>query len=365
MTIGRIPSVEGGIQPTLLTSTGDVIYASSASNPARLGIGSTGQVLTVAGGVPTWAAPATSGVSFTYRAVAAAGLYSIEYNGSNLYVAAGGNGLLSTSTDGITWTARTSGFGSNSINKVAYGNGLWVAVGDAGLITTSTDGITWTARTANFSTNNIKDVIYANSTWVAVGAGGGSTNTGGITYSTDGLTWTRKSQTLTVGTDYRSIIWNGTNFVIVTDITTNNFLYASTASGTWTAGVVSGSISLAKIMYDGTRSIIVNENGAPRFSTSATLATTTSYTGATLSGTYNYMYYYNSKIYLIGAYLVNFDTAPTVVGSQNHMINSVPVLIPLARMDTAGLLVSYASAIWVGATGYIICDQNGRIWTSF
>ena len=41
-----------------MTTTGDTIYSSSGSTPARLGIGSTGNVLTVAGGVPTWAAPA-------------------------------------------------------------------------------------------------------------------------------------------------------------------------------------------------------------------------------------------------------------------------------------------------------------------
>jgi hypothetical protein len=40
-----------------MTTTGDTIYSSSGSTPARLGIGSTGNVLTVAGGVPTWAAP--------------------------------------------------------------------------------------------------------------------------------------------------------------------------------------------------------------------------------------------------------------------------------------------------------------------
>ena len=41
-----------------MTTTGDTIYSSSGSTPARLGIGSTGQVLTVAGGVPSWAAVA-------------------------------------------------------------------------------------------------------------------------------------------------------------------------------------------------------------------------------------------------------------------------------------------------------------------
>ena len=44
-----------------MTTTGDTIYSSSGSTPARLGIGSTGDVLTVAGGVPSWAAPAGGG----------------------------------------------------------------------------------------------------------------------------------------------------------------------------------------------------------------------------------------------------------------------------------------------------------------
>ena len=44
-----------------MTTTGDTIYSSSGSTPARLGIGTTGQILTVAGGVPSWATPAGGG----------------------------------------------------------------------------------------------------------------------------------------------------------------------------------------------------------------------------------------------------------------------------------------------------------------
>jgi hypothetical protein len=44
-----------------LTTTGDTIYSSSGTTQSRLGIGSTGQVLTVAGGLPTWATPAGGG----------------------------------------------------------------------------------------------------------------------------------------------------------------------------------------------------------------------------------------------------------------------------------------------------------------
>lgn len=54
------------IRNTLTTTTGDIIYASAANTPARLGIGSTSQVLTVSGGVPTWATPAGFGTLTAY-----------------------------------------------------------------------------------------------------------------------------------------------------------------------------------------------------------------------------------------------------------------------------------------------------------
>ena len=46
MTVGRIPSVEGGIQPTLLTTKGDIIVATGNATLVRQGVGSDGQVLT-------------------------------------------------------------------------------------------------------------------------------------------------------------------------------------------------------------------------------------------------------------------------------------------------------------------------------
>lgn len=57
------PAAIGAISNSLTTTTGDLIYAASANTPARLGIGSTGQVLSVSGGVPAWATPA--GMSWT------------------------------------------------------------------------------------------------------------------------------------------------------------------------------------------------------------------------------------------------------------------------------------------------------------
>jgi hypothetical protein len=56
---GTVALTSGVINNSLLTTTGDTIYASGASTPARLAIGSAGQTLTVsAGGIPEWATPA-------------------------------------------------------------------------------------------------------------------------------------------------------------------------------------------------------------------------------------------------------------------------------------------------------------------
>lgn len=41
-------------------ATGDIIYASSATQLSRLGVGSSGQVLKVSGGVPTWGTDTTN-----------------------------------------------------------------------------------------------------------------------------------------------------------------------------------------------------------------------------------------------------------------------------------------------------------------
>ena len=63
MTISRIPSVEGGIQPTLLTAKGDLISATAASTVARLAVGSDAQILVADSSTATglkWATASTA-----------------------------------------------------------------------------------------------------------------------------------------------------------------------------------------------------------------------------------------------------------------------------------------------------------------
>jgi hypothetical protein len=78
VTSGTIAIVNGGTGANTataafnalnpMTTTGDMLYEASPTTAARLGIGTTGQILTVAGGIPSWATPAGGGVtSFNTR----------------------------------------------------------------------------------------------------------------------------------------------------------------------------------------------------------------------------------------------------------------------------------------------------------
>ena len=53
MTVGRIPVIEGGIQPTIFDAKGDLLTASANDTPARLAVGANDLILTAASGEAT------------------------------------------------------------------------------------------------------------------------------------------------------------------------------------------------------------------------------------------------------------------------------------------------------------------------
>ncbi|GGF95972.1 hypothetical protein GCM10010912_46100 [Paenibacillus albidus] len=103
--------------------------------------------------------------------------------GNGMYVAVGDYGTIVSSSDGVSWTKRTSDT-ENHLLDVAFGNGMYVAVGIEGTILASSDGVSWTNHTSG--TAKLLSVTYGSGKYVAVGEGGT------VLTSSDGMSWTSR-----------------------------------------------------------------------------------------------------------------------------------------------------------------------------
>jgi hypothetical protein len=112
---GTLGATSGGTSQSTYT-TGDILYASASNTLSKLAIGTSGQVLTISGGVPAWGAAAASGVttiSFgstgltpntaTSGAVTVAGTLAVTNGGTGVTTSTGsGSNVLSTSPTLVT-----------------------------------------------------------------------------------------------------------------------------------------------------------------------------------------------------------------------------------------------------------------------
>lgn len=168
-----------------LTTTGDTIYSSSGSTPARLAIGSTGQVMTVAGGVPSWATANTSAMSqistSTLGSAAADFTFSSipsTYNHLMLIIA----GISAGSYNGLSLKVQlNSDTGANyahARNTIYAGNGTAITLGAATGQTSMDMGTIWAgvAQAGNVGavqmifpsykeTTLYKNMIFNGGTW--------------------------------------------------------------------------------------------------------------------------------------------------------------------------------------------------------
>jgi hypothetical protein len=116
------------VAKALTTTTGDTIYASAANTPARLGIGTTGQVLTVASGIPSWATPSSGGMtllSTTSMSGTSTTVSSISGAYTNLLIVLYGLSPASTTSAAYVYPNGSSTL-CDSTYSTAYGSSLVV-----------------------------------------------------------------------------------------------------------------------------------------------------------------------------------------------------------------------------------------------
>lgn len=190
----------------------------------------------------------TSGVSTNW--------YAATY-GNGIYVIGGDSGNLRTSTDTVTWTARTSGFGTSGIRTLIYAGGLFVAGGVGGTLTTSTDGITWTSRTSGFGTTDITGIAYGNGRFVAVGE-----YTNRMSSSTDGITWSGYN----LGTANQGIAFGQGAFFVVGGPSGSPEAWWSTTgtSGSWTSNAEGYSTRNFTVAFGNDTWVVGGETGRVR-----------------------------------------------------------------------------------------------------
>jgi spore germination protein YaaH len=188
--------VASGSGGAIYTSTNGIQWIARSS-------GKSGLMMNVNGNGPLWVAvgesgaivTSTNGIDWVSRTSPTNALFRGIAYGNGVYIACGDNGAIVRSTNGTTWATVASGT-TLSLQGVGYGadfvstgdtNGvpaespLFVITGASGLIMTSSNGLSWTPRTSG-TTVWISDVMYGNGYYVAVG------NTR-ILRSADGITW--------------------------------------------------------------------------------------------------------------------------------------------------------------------------------
>ena len=156
------------IAKSVLTTKGDMIYASGPSTPARLGIGSNGQFLSVANGIPKWVGNPNTDTHYTnYLQIKGNGTEAVKFTqnadktlnlkpGNNVSISAASGEITISATDTNTHNSHAIISGTKSDNSTQIKGSA-----SSGDITLGDSGVT--AGTYRSVTVNSKGIVVAGS----------------------------------------------------------------------------------------------------------------------------------------------------------------------------------------------------------
>jgi len=179
------PFTNLGLPPAIYTST-DGLTWTNRDHPPAPPAGSTNNFTGIAFSNGVYVVAASNAVVrstdvLTYTAVGSSPALASVITTSSGFIGVGSGGNIYVSSDGLSWTQRTSGT-FNNLHAIAFGGGLLVAVGDSGTIQTSSTGTIWTSRTSGTSFA-LYGAAYSNGLFVVVG------QLGTVLTSPDGINW--------------------------------------------------------------------------------------------------------------------------------------------------------------------------------
>lgn len=180
-----------------------------------------------------------AGNSWTgYQVSALTGTTNSVAYGAGLFVIVGTEGRIFTSTNGVTWTSRTSGT-SSTLSYIVFENGRFVVVGNT-VNLYSTDGITWAAATGSTISGDPYGLEYVGSSvWIAI-----QNSTSCIRSTNNGISWT----TLSLASAPLSITSNK-NGTVILGITGGNTLVSTNTGSSFSQIAPSGGLSTSWPIY--------------------------------------------------------------------------------------------------------------------
>lgn len=308
LTTGTLPAASGGTSFATYT-TGDIIYASATNTLSKLPVGSTNQVLTIAGGVPTWAATQSTMV----------------YPGAGI-----------PNSTGSAWGTSYTTTGSGTVVALATSPTFVTSI-------TAPLHLGGTTASSTLTLQSTSGVGTTDSIALKVGNNGATT---GLSISSAGVTTLSSALPVSSGGTGQTSYTDGQ--LLIGNSTGNTLTKASLTAGTGisiTPG--SGSISIASTVTAGL-TITDDTTTSSALYPTFTSATSGSITGASVTST---------KLKFVPS--TGTLTAPNVEASNGMLVNS-------ATVSTNYSIPVGSNAIAVGpvtvAAGAAVTIPSGSRW---
>ena len=165
--------------------------------------------------------------------------------GNGLFVLTASTGIF-TSSDAVTWTQRLI---SSQTYSIKYANSKFFVGGSNGVMFTSTDGLSWTSlgQVATLNTTTVRSIEYLGSnTWYA----STSSSSNSLKSTDNGATWS----SISAPTASLAIAYDGTTLVgSVAGNSTSSYYVSSNGGSSWTTKSFGLTVYSSAPYYDGSK----------------------------------------------------------------------------------------------------------------